>query len=468
MKNVLMAILLAILFQVYSHGQSYYTYGPTREQNWTTQQGGGIGPVGDHLIGGNAGGPIVTYICFVNWQWTYNNIPTEAIIDTVCIKFQAKYGNTTTKNLNFTIHYIESNWTDIDISYYYNQVKYNDNRKVFNDNVSSNSNGLVLYEKVVTSGALFDSIKTAINTGRYYITLALRSEDNSHPWWTLSPYGGPTWQTNVPTIDLTIKYKTNPQNYQFLNKIENTENSDSIIVTNLENLTTAKISSGTTLGLRLNTNYSAITNLLPFVINWNSTGLTEKHINWIANSNNDYSMRYNFVANLNYLASKLTANFSPTETSSPQNDFLDGGINGTVNSTMSFRDPWYYFKDQNNSWQQSDIFKDYTSPLVIQNNSSQSYGGVFLNQGLTPQGQWVPPYYSVKAISPQDIQLQHTGKTHRFHFQNWGGTNVEYQYPNQLETGVVFTNENAVATANMKGTQLSNNENAYANNSQLI
>ena len=81
------------------------------------------------------------------------------------------------------------------------------------------------------------------------------------------------------------------------------------------------------------------------------------------------------------------------------------------------------------------------------------------------------PYYSVKAISPQPLTL-HTGvpsgRMHNFYFQNWDYIQTKYgfQYPNALETGVVFKNANAIVKANMKGTQLSNDQNAYTNNSQ--
>jgi len=66
----------------------------------------------------------------------------------------------------------------------------------------------------------------------------------------------------------------------------------------------------------------------------------------------------------------------------------------------------------------------------------------------------------------QDIYLSQTGKTHRFYFQNWTGTNANFQNANNLETPVVFTLDGATAQANLKGTQLSNNSNAFANNSQ--
>ena len=93
--------------------------------------------------------------------------------------------------------------------------------------------------------------------------------------------------------------------------------------------------------------------------------------------------------------------------------------------------------------------------------------GVFLNQGITPQGQWQPPYYSVKVDEALlDVPLTQTGKTHRFYFQNWDGTDVNYKFPTALETPVVFNQEGSVALAVYKGTQLSNTTAAYSNNSQ--
>ncbi|AFH50648.1 Hypothetical protein IALB_2945 [Ignavibacterium album JCM 16511] len=69
----------------------------------------------------------------------------------------------------------------------------------------------------------------------------------------------------------------------------------------------------------------------------------------------------------------------------------------------------------------------------------------------------------------QDIQLQQTGRTHRFYFQGWSASpqgSAEFQYPDSLETPVVFKQEGATVQANLKGTQLSNNSNAYSKGSQ--
>ena len=347
-------------------------------------------------------------------------------------------------------------------------MTHNNNRKVFDGAAPSNSNGLALCNFVITGGALFDSIKTAINSGRNYITLAFRSEDGSSPWWALSPYGGNPAYSSSPAIELTLKYKANLQSYQFVNKIESSENSDSLVVKNIDKSTSNKISSGTTLALTLNTNYSATTNLLPFVVNWNSTGNTEKHSSWIANSNNNYALSYNFKANLNLLAGKLTSNFTPTKASVIQANLVEVSINNIPDSIISLKDPWYYSKDQNNNWINSNIFKNYPSPLNIQNNSLSSYGGVFLNQNPDPNDA-TKPYYLVKASQTQHINLGSPWGTRAFYFQNWSAntaTSASLQNANALETAVVFKEAGATVTANYKGHFLSNSSAALANNGQ--
>ncbi|MGE5458092.1 MAG: hypothetical protein ACM3RX_07040, partial [Methanococcaceae archaeon] len=123
---------LLILQSTY-YGQNNYTYGPIRESNFFTSQGNvGIYPGTDHYIGQNAGGPIVEYICFVNWQWNSNNITQFSKLTSINLKFKAedkKYIDRAT--LPFSIHKVEANWNDnVDWSYYHDQIIYNTNRKV--------------------------------------------------------------------------------------------------------------------------------------------------------------------------------------------------------------------------------------------------------------------------------------------------------------------------------------------------
>ena len=62
--------------------------------------------------------------------------------------------------------------------------------------------------------------------------------------------------------------------------------------------------------------------------------------------------------------------------------------------------------------------------------------------------------------------LSSTSRWHKFYFQNWSGTSANFQNANSASTGVVFTNNSAIISANLKGTQLSDNVYTYANNSQ--
>lgn len=139
------------------------------------------------------------------------------------------------------------------------------------------------------------------------------------------------------------------------------------------------------------------------------------------------------------------------------------GIYGEI----QFMDPWLiddysnHLGPRNRGMSADFLSVDYSSNNIGINTQ---YNGVFLDQDYNIPGN---PYYSVKSDASQEITLYTTGnpagRTHRFYFQNWGGTEVQYENNNALETGVVFTSGNAEATANLKGTQLSNDDDGYTN-----
>ncbi len=145
-------------------------------------------------------------------------------------------------------------------------------------------------------------------------------------------------------------------------------------------------------------------------------------------------------------------------------------FSGNQYGNIQIKDPWYedysdpdFGNTLRNRGMGGSIFHSYSSPFILSQNAV--YKGVFLNQGYNPITQvWTPPYYSVKAESPQEVPINN--RTHNFYFQNWTGTNANFQNANSLTTGVVFTNDNAVVNANMKGTQLSNQTDAFDNSSQ--
>ncbi len=303
-----------------------------------------------------------------------------------------------------------------------------------------------------------------MQSGQYYLTLGIKITGSDQPpsWWTICAYNDNN--DEHPAIDLQINYTTTSLNYQFSNVIESDSTYGTITITNDQTNEVNSYNSGTTVPLDPKYTYSAITNVLPFSVNWNGSGYTEKDIYWNVNSSPNYLLTYDLQPDLAHTSPNLQVKFDRTNTVTINNNFKESAMNG---GSINIKDPWYYYQDSNNLWHQLDSFKNYTSPLIIQNNSTSSYGGVFLGQGLTPQGQWEQPYYSVKAESPQTISINN--RDHKFYFQWWEASpsgSATFQDATSTETPVVFNDAGATVAAVMKGTQLSDDQSAFANNNQ--
>ncbi|MBU1681079.1 MAG: hypothetical protein KKD86_19850, partial [Bacteroidetes bacterium] len=147
-----------------------------------------------------------------------------------------------------------------------------------------------------------------------------------------------------------------------------------------------------------------------------------------------------------------------------------------TNDSILFKDPWLIdYPDPNfgnnirnrgmdNAGPDKLEFKSRPSPFYPDYSTSYSgdvYQGVFLEQGYSDPNK---PYYTVKAISPQPITIN--GRDHTFYFQNWSVSGAAVQNANSSSTPVVFTSGNATVTANLKGTQLSSQTDAFLTNSQ--
>lgn len=149
-----------------------------------------------------------------------------------------------------------------------------------------------------------------------------------------------------------------------------------------------------------------------------------------------------------------------------KNNLEATGING---GSVEFKDPWLIDIDEQPYGLRSRgldaPFKQRSSPFYpdyTTNYNGDVYKGVFLNQDPT----LTPTYYSVGALDEQPINLGGGLGTHKFYFQNWTGTDVNFQDANANQTGVVFTGSNAVVTANLKGNLLSNSPGGLSTNSQ--
>ncbi|NLH62280.1 MAG: S8 family serine peptidase, partial [Ignavibacteriales bacterium] len=217
--------------------------------------------------------------------------------------------------------------------------------------------------------------------------------------------------------------------YTFTNKVMSSGYGSLII----DNDKVNPVPTGSKVPFKYGTLHQSRTNELPFLVNY--SGTTQKFNMWYGNSlTPDYNLQLSFTAD-NLTPAEKDANFIATAPVTIKNIFPEVGALNPANDNISFKDPWYFNKDNNNNWFQTNQYYQYPSPLEIQNNSSSSYGGVFLDQPYTGNN---PIYYSVQAISPQDIALSQTGKTHRFYFRNWSGTSVNFQNENNPSTGVVF------------------------------
>lgn len=382
------------------HAQDQHTYGPVKENgfsDWIEYTSNGSS--GDWDNGHKVG---IWYASDIgkwdetrnidSWQWTYNDIPTIATVTSVRIRFRAIFSNYTAQGFEFSLHKLKGS----DSVNLYNA--FNSSNQVFKTTtaIPQQQNGYIYFDSTFYAGtALCDSINNSVKSGLYYFILGIKIEGNSIPdgWWQIMDYSGHGYDGN-PAIDLTINYSTPLQNYQFVNNIENTGNYDSLIIKDNTKGFSNRISSGTSLGLSWNDSISARTNVLPFSVNWNSTGKTEKHDYWIVGTNNYNNLYFNFLADLNYTPSVLTAKFNSTSSAT-----ITSNLSGAI---IGFKDPWFYYSDSQGNWNQTNQFYQFTPPLYIQNNSMGSYGGVFLNQGGIPPN-LTPPYYSVNAQMSKTI-----------------------------------------------------------------
>ena len=194
---------------------------------------------------------------------------------------------------------------------------------------------------------------------------------------------------------------------------------------------------------------------------------TQKYNQWLDQSDVINFTTLSISSGVNYFTSK----FNEADLSTKVKNYLfEAPTIDPTSDKIWFKDPWlidetvalYGLRNQGISggnidepgadWYQLD------SPIDFSQPNFTTYKGVFFNQDPTFDPDI--PNYSVKVDQLQDISLTNTGITtgrnHKFYFQNWSGTNANFQNANNLETPVVFTLDNATAQANLKGTQLTN------------
>ncbi|MBD3225873.1 MAG: S8 family serine peptidase, partial [Caldithrix sp.] len=131
---------------------------------------------------------------------------------------------------------------------------------------------------------------------------------------------------------------------------------------------------------------------------------------------------------------EIVAHFEKIDEATLDISFISGGDINNRNVEIKFKDPWLY--DCNGTYGSKNCGFNATyhtefAPFNIAVNSD--YRGVFLNQPYTGTN---PVYYSVLAPEEQTIPFHNENIT--WYFQNWTGSDVDFEHADQNETAVVF------------------------------
>ncbi len=437
---------MVIFFQISTLGQQdNHTYGPVYENyyaDWIKGSGDPYFWTNDHQVGIVSQGENYEVRNIDTWQWNYNDIPTIATITSVVITFKGHH-YTPYEDFHFNFHNIPYPGEQSGINFF---NEFTSDNIIYDKTLTHDANGYVYFSHTFLpndGSGVCGALSSAVQSGQYFFTLGINEVGTalSPPWSITDNDGG---GVDGQAISLTINYTTSYQDYKFVNNIEGTENYGMLTVKDNTKGVTNSISSGTPLGLSWNDDITARTNELPFDVNWKSTGKTEKHNHWIKNSSNNYSLYENFTADLNYVSSKLTSKFNSTAVATITTNLSSGVI--------EFKDPWYYYSDSG-TWYQTDQFNSYNVPFDIDNGSTESYGGIFLNQAANPDN----PYYAVRVLLTPTI-----GSSTAF-FSGWSYSGATLQQVEPSPSGydqkaVVFTSSSgATITANYSYDTISRN-----------
>jgi len=158
----------------------------------------------------------------------------------------------------------------------------------------------------------------------------------------------------------------------------------------------------------------------------------------------------------------ITSNFKTAFDARVQAQLLD---DGTAGGSVDFKDPWLIDTvDPKGPKSRGTAARwwNRASPFEITTSNSW-YKGVFLNQGFVGQN---AVYYSVGAPNPNTFRINN--QDYQAYFQKWTGhpDSVVYQNANAQQTGVVFKQSGATATAKYKLHLASSSPDALAKNTQ--
>ncbi len=394
---------------------------------------------------------------FYQWNISNNNLPSAAVIDYIEISFDAQFINYQASELNYFNCILDLSDLGLNKNTLWNYSDKNQNQPIGSGIINTPPSSFVTQTHIFYNGSSFVNsfVNSVQQTNRFTLGIAWKYEGPSS--------GNISWY--IKPLKLKVYYHIPNQSVVLDQRL-----SDNSQVGKLRKW------EGSEIGF---TPPPYITPGTPFEFPLQSTQTIlgdqavysgEKYNYWNSDRS-DIINHHEFT--ITSETSELTSRFEPTKQNISLKNSLE--LSTVSGGNIHFKDPWLidypdplYGNTLRNRGMDAP-FKQRTSPFYPDYSTSYNgdvYKGVFLNQGWP---NWQPPYYSVKAEAVQDIPLQQTGRTHRFYFQGWSAnphSGAEFQYPNALETPVVFKSGNTTVQANYKGTQLSSITDGFKNPGQ--
>ncbi len=204
----------------------------------------------------------------------------------------------------------------------------------------------------------------------------------------------------------------------------------------------------------------------------------EKYNSWFVNTAKEVDVTNHHTFQIKTTTTTLSSYFYPTHSGVTIKSNLVEATS-VEGAEIDFKDPWLIDLAENGVKRNqgmsapfktriSPFYPNYTTPY-----GTDIYQGVFLGQTFGGS----TPYYTIRAPLIQSLYLSQTGLTHKLYLQNWSATGATlghatagdiwlYGPSYRDENAVVFTSGSAIISANYKGTQLSDIQTAYRNNSQ--
>lgn len=170
---------------------------------------------------------------------------------------------------------------------------------------------------------------------------------------------------------------------------------------------------------------------------------------------------------------QLTSQFQKTYSGISVKNYYPEYPSFTAGGQVAFKDPWLIdyadpdFDDETRNRGKNAVFVDHNSPFTpgFSAINGKLYNGLFLNENI-PFDPDLNNYSVRHDDSPTTESFGGSLGNRQVAFYEWEGTGVNFEDPDEEETGVVFTSSSAEARANLKISDVSNENDAYTNNSQ--